>query len=196
MISQSNKMQMVGQLKEFIRKAEKLGKYPSNTAIGMLSALKIVADGLTDDEPSDMGYITEHLDEIFHRQLNRLNLSSASFHAYISRVQRIIGDFEKYGQDTRAFHAWKPKKVQRVVKNRTAPSDQSEDLSAISSGPLHSQIASSQQNIGTRTLLWSLRPDIVIQIQLPIDLNSNDVARLKKLLDLEVELTPSKDERL
>lgn len=191
---QSNELQPINQLEEFIKKAEKLGKYPSNTAIGMLSALKIVADGLTDDEPSDMDYIAEHLDEIFHRQINRLNLSSASIRAYISRVRRIIGDFKTYGQDTKKFHTWKPKKVQRLVRNKTTLSDQSEDINAISSGPVHSQSASSQKNIGTRTLVWSLRPDLVIQIQLPIDLSRNDVARLKKLLDLEVELTPSKEE--
>lgn len=194
MIAQSNKIQMIGRMEDFIKKAERLGKYPSNTAIGMLSALKIVADRLTEDEPSELEHIGEHLDEIFHRQLNRLNLSGASIQAYISRVRRIIGDFKTYGQNPTAFHAWKPKKMQRVVKNRTAPSGQSEDLSTISSGPLQSQIASNQQNIGTRTLVWSLRPDMVIQIQLPIDLNRNDVARLKKLLDLEVELTPGKGE--
>lgn len=191
---QSNELQAINQLEEFIKRAEKLGKYPSNTAIGMLTALKIVADRLTDGEPSDMDYIDGHLEEIFHRQINRLNLSSASIQTYISRVRRIIGDFKKYGQDTKTFHAWKPKKVQRAVRDKSTPSDQKEDLNAISSGPLHSQIASSQKNIETRTLVWSLRPDLVIQIQLPKDLSRNDVARLKKLLDLEVELTQSKEE--
>lgn len=40
-----------------------------------------------------------------------------------------------------------------------------------------------------RILHWSIRPDLVIQIQLPTDLNKNDVDHLKKLLELEVELT-------
>ncbi|MBI4823166.1 MAG: hypothetical protein HY805_02915 [Nitrospirae bacterium] len=184
---QSNKVQIIGQLEEFVKKSEKLGKYPSSTAMSMLSVLKIVAEGLTDDEPSDLDYITEHLEEIFHRQMNHLQLSQASLGTYISRVRRIISDFKTYGQNIKAFHAWKPKLVQRVAK-RT----QSEALSTVPSMPLPQQISSTQKNM--RTLVWSLRPDLVIQIQLPVDLNKNDVTRLKKLLDLEVELTPSKED--
>lgn len=188
--------QTIGQLEEFVKKAEKLGKYPGNTAAGMLSTLKIVADGLIDDEPTDMDYITEHLEEIFHRQLNRLNLSPTSLQTYIARVRRIINDFKTYGQNTKAFHAWKPKLVRRVLKSRNTSlqSDQLEDTSISTLGPMGPQISSSSKNTGLRTLTWSLRPDLVIQIQLPTDLNKNDVVRLKKLLDLEVELTPTKME--
>lgn len=191
---QSNKTNTINQLKEFIGQAMKLGKYPQNTAVGKLSALKIVEGGLTDNEPTDMVYITEHLDEIFHRQHNNLNLSQASVLAYISRVKRTISDFQIYGQDAKTFHAWKPKKVQRAFKSRTAPSEQSEDLNANSSGLPLPQLAGSPKNISLRTLTWPLRSDLLIQIQLPVDLNKNDVAYLKKLLDLVVELTPNKIE--
>lgn len=40
-----------------------------------------------------------------------------------------------------------------------------------------------------RILHWSIRPDLVIQIQLPTDLNKDDVDRLMKMLELECELT-------
>ena len=139
-----------------------------------------------------MEYIKEHINEIFHRQINRLNLSQESILTYIARVRRIISDFQTYGQDTKAFHAWKPTIRQRVVRSRTAPSDQSEHLSANSLGLPLPQLASSPKSINLRTLTWSLRSDLLIQIQLPVDLNKNDVVRLKKLLDLEAELTPNK----
>jgi len=189
MITQSiKKSGTIEQLKEFINKAEKLGKYPRNTAVAMLSALKVVEEGLVDDEPADPHYLVEHLEEIFNRQLNRLNLTAGSLQAYITRVRRAISDFQKYGQDPKALHAWKPKIVQRATKGRNG-SPQSEESASGSPGFLTSQIVSSQKNIGLRTLVWSLRPDLSIQIQLPTDLNKDDVARLKKLLDLEVELT-------
>lgn len=194
MMNQSNKTNTVDQLKEFINQAKKLGKYSQNTALGKLTALKIVEDGLTDNEPTDMAYINEHLDEIFHRQHNRLNLSQASVLEYISRVRRTISDFQTYGRDAKTFHAWKPKKVQRAFKSRSTPSDQSEDLSANSSGLPLPQLASNTKNINLRTVRWSLRSDLLVEIQLPVDLNKDDVVRLKKLLDLEAELTPNKIE--
>lgn len=191
---QSNRTKTIGQLEEFVKQAAKLGKYPLNTATGMLSVIKIVAGGLTDDEPGDIPYITEHISEIFHRQINSLNISQGSLLTYIARVRRIINDFQTHGQDTKAFHAWKPKKVQRAFKNRSTPSDRPEDLSTNFSGLPLPQLASSPKNINLRIVRWSLRSDLLIEIQLPVDLNKNDVARLKKLLDLEAELTPNKIE--
>ncbi|MDI6756423.1 MAG: hypothetical protein QME32_00205 [Endomicrobiia bacterium] len=44
-----------------------------------------------------------------------------------------------------------------------------------------------------RMLVWSLRPDLVIRIELPMDLNRNDITRLKKLIDLEAELISEQD---
>lgn len=178
-------------LEEFIKRAERLGKYSNNTASGMYSALKIVVEGVADDEPSDLAYVLEHLEEIFHRQLNKLNLSQASINTYIARVKRIISDFKIYGQDTKAFHAWKPKITRRDIRSRTTTSDQVEDLGATSTGMSSIKDDGNLKNSALRTLTWSLRPNLLIQIQLPVDLNVNDVARLKKLLDLEAELTPN-----
>lgn len=180
--------QSIEQLREFINKAEKLGKYPRNTAVAMFSALKVVEEGLVDEEPADPHYLVEHLEEIFNRQLKRLNLTAGSLQAYMTRVRRAIKDFQKYGQDPKALHAWKPKIMQRATKVRNG-SPQSEESAPGASGFFGSQIVTGQKNTGLRTLVWSLRPDLLIQIQLPTDLNEDDVARLKKLLDLEVELT-------
>lgn len=40
----------------------------------------------------------------------------------------------------------------------------------------------------TITVAWSLRQDLVVQVQLPMDLNQKDVVRFLKLLNLELEV--------
>ncbi len=178
----------IEQLKEFINKAEKLGKYPSNTAAAMFSASKVVEEGLLEDEPTELNYIVEHLEEIFHRQLKRSNLAPRSLQTYMGRVRRAISDFQIYGQDSKTLHSWKPKIVQRAIKGRNGPA-RSEDSAINFTGPLPSQTVAGLKGTGLRTLVWSLRPDLAITVQLPVDLNKNDVERYKKLLDLELELT-------
>lgn len=175
-------------LMEFVSKAEKLGKYPRNTAIATLAALKIVQKGLVDDEPDTTEYLVEHLEEIFNRKLNDMNLSSGSLQTYIARVKRAISDFQRYGQDPKTLLAWKPKIVQRTTKSRNG-SPQPEGILSNPQGSFSTQTNVNLKNTGLRTVVWSLRPDLTIQVQLPIDLNKRDVERLKKLLDLETELT-------
>lgn len=185
MITQSTKVETINRLEKFINDAEKFGKYPSNTAGALLSALNIVTNGLTNDEPSDLEYIAEHVEDIFHRQVNKLNLSPKSMQTYMSRVRKIIRDFKTYGQDSKAMHAWKPK---RISISRTAPATgQPEDSgNSTSSGVV--AIVSGTKTTGLKTLLWSLSRGRFMQIQLPMDLDTNDVERIKKLLDLEAEV--------
>lgn len=187
----TEKEDWISRLNKFVNNAEKLGKYPASTAGGLRSVLKIVSEGLTDDEPTDLDYIVEHLDEIFHRQMDRLNLSSASLGVYISRANRIVSDFKKFGTDAKSLHAWKPQLTRRAIsKRKTERASGMNDIASHIVPVQHFPMTSPTQNrLGVRTLQWSLRPDLVIQIQLPVDLNKNDVDRLKKLLDLECELT-------
>ncbi|HUK56963.1 MAG TPA: hypothetical protein VLY20_09930, partial [Nitrospiria bacterium] len=147
------------QLKEFINKAEKLGKYPRNTAVAMLPALKIVQEGLIEDEPDTTDYVIEHLEEIFNRKLKSLNLSAGSLQTYIARVKRAISDFKKYGQDPKTLLAWKPKSVQRATKTRNG-SSKPETISSNPQGSFSTQTVVNTRNIGLRTVVWSLRPDL------------------------------------
>ena len=183
--------QVIKNLREFINKAAKLGKYPRNTAVGLFAAVKIVEEGVLADEPDDPKYIAEHLEEIYNRQMNKLNLSSASVETYIDRVKRVLSDYLQYGSDPKAFLAWKPRIVQR------APRFRSKDIPTPSAeiptqpGGAESSLPIMHANSKLRTLIWSLRPDVSIQIQLPVDLNQKDVQRLTKLLSLEAELSES-----
>lgn len=181
----------VEMLREFVEKADKLGKYPSNTANARIAALKVIENGLTTDEPDTIEYIAEHIDEIFHRQLDKLNLSSGSLQTYISRVRSALKDYRSHGQDSKTFLSWKPKTVVRQGKIRTEPTPK--ETSSLSAPLTQSQSAVNAAGIKLRTVSWSLRPDLIIQMQVPIDFNKNDAKRLVKLIELETELasTPS-----
>lgn len=194
-MEQSGRAQLMAQLKDFLKKAQKLGKYPVNTAKSMIRPLHIVERGLSDEEPSDLDYIAEHLEEIFHRQINVLNLSQESLEVYVTRLRRLFNDFKTHGSDTKAFHAWKGKITRRVAKSGATQSNQADECRIPSMASAYTQIVGSQKNAYLRTLTWALRTDLLIQIQLPSDMNANDVVRLKKLIDLDAELTSSQEER-
>ncbi len=177
-------------VRDFLDKAQKLGKYPRNTGAAMTAALRVVEEGLTDDEPQSLEYLLDHIEEIFHRQLQRLKLTGGSLQTYISRVRRLLTDFQKYGQDSKAMLAWKPKIIQRTSRDRNGPTS--------SEGPLvfgevtaGSQVIGSTRDSRLRTHVWALRPDLMIQIQLPTDLTKKDVNLLQKRLELEADLAPS-----
>ena len=48
--------------------------------------------------------------------------------------------------------------------------------------------------MGIKTLVWSLRPNMCVSIELPTDCNQEDIDRMKTLLDLEAELINQKQE--
>ena len=183
--------QVINSLRDFIQKAEKAGKYPHNSAVGFLTAVNLVEEGLLPDEPDEPKYISEHLEEIYHRQMDKLNLSAASVQTYIARVKRALSDYQQYGLDAKAFYAWKPRILQRPSRSRAKEnhSESREDSAQTEVARMSPPAASSES--GLRTLVWSLRPDVSIQIQLPTDLNQKDVERLTKLLRLEAELAES-----
>ncbi|MCI0370798.1 MAG: hypothetical protein L0214_05340 [candidate division NC10 bacterium] len=184
--------QVLKNLREFITKAEKLGKYPRNTVIGLLAAVRVVEEGLLPDEPDDPMYITEHLEEIYNRQMSKLNLTAASVETYIGRVKRALTDYHQYGSDPKAFLAWKPRIIQRAPRSRpketkpSPPEVATEPAAATAAMP-----AAPANSNRLKMLVWSLRPDLNIQIQLPVDMNQKDVERLTKLLRLEAELSES-----
>src|SRR5438552_218483 len=81
-------------LNGFIDRAEKLGKYPANSAGALRSTVKLVGSLLTDEEPSTLDYLREHIEEIVARSTQH---SAQSIHTYIGRAKRVMEDFQAYG---------------------------------------------------------------------------------------------------
>jgi len=180
---EGNKLQAV---KEFIEKAKKLGKYPRNTAVSRLSALKVVEEGLTGDEPQTPEYILNHVEEIFGRQAHKLNLNDGSLRSYISRVRGALEDFQRYGTAPGAIISWKPfdRPREKTREERT----ESNNLAKLSGSDERTSF-SPDTGRNLKIVTWSLRPQLEIQVQLPRDFNLTDLKRLNRLLELEAELT-------
>lgn len=173
-------------VKEFVEKAQQLGKYPRNTALARLSALKVAEVGLTADEPQTPDYIRNHIEEIFSRQAHKLNLNEGSLRTYISRAKGALEDFQHYGTAPSALLSWKRSdRTRRKVREGGSASADTVKLS--DSGEQTGISADIGRNL--KVVTWSLRPQLEIQVQLPRDFNQTDLKRLHRLLELEAELS-------
>jgi hypothetical protein len=183
-MAQNNQLQG---LIDFIQKATKLGKYNSNTGNGILNAVKTAQKGLSADEPKEIEYLLNHMEELFLRQKN-LNLSPQSQAVYFGRIKKGIEDFKKYGTDARSIYTWAPK-VRLKKSNKKVTRDMEE---ASSSNDFPNQRGNIDQSvkeingIKLNIVTWRLRPGLMVKIELPEDLNDQDVEKIKKFLDLEL----------
>lgn len=175
-------------LKSFIEKATKLGKYPANTATGYLTAVKTVERALLDDEPKTLEYLLGHIEELFVRQ--DLKLSPQSLPVYMNRIKTVCNDYSKYGTDGTSIYKWtRATRVRSTkVKEDKTTSQTNEVSSAQPKEDDFGQVINNN-NSGTRVsvLSWRLRPGLITRIELPEDLNEQDVEKLKALLDIELK---------
>src|SRR5260221_2276198 len=169
-------------LKAFIEKAVKLGKYPVNTGAGYSAALKMAERALLDDEPKTVDYMLGHLEELFVRK--NIKLSPQSIPTYVGRIKTVCSDYKTYGVDGSAIYNWSRKKRSTKVKGPkevTVKPDQPQDQNGFESGQPN------QQGIKLNLVSWRLRAGLMIRIELPEDLNEQDVNKIKALLDVELK---------
>ncbi|CAF1436110.1 unnamed protein product [Adineta steineri] len=179
---------------EFIQKATKLGKYNSNTGNGILNAVKTAEKGLHEDEPSEISYLNDHIEELFLRQKS-LNLSPQSQEVYFGRIRKAISDYKTYGQDAKAIYSWQPKVRVKKPSSKKNDKQTEEEISdrppAINANTQlnpNSEVVKEVGGIKVNVLAWRLRPGVVVKIELPEDLTQQDVKKLKALLDIELGL--------
>ena len=176
-------------LRTFIEKAVKLGKYPSNTASGYLAALKTAERAFLSEEPKTIEYLLSHIEELFVRQ-NDSQLSHQSVPVYIGRIKKVCSDFKTYGTDATAIYRWNRtirKRTQKVPETKDVQQTQNE-LNNSGEMPENNFTQNQQVSNGVKlnVVSWRLRPGVVIRIELPEDLNENDVKKLKALLNIEL----------
>ena len=188
-----NPRNQISDLIEFIQRATKLGKYNSNTGGGILYAVKAAEKGLSQEEPKDIDYLASHVEELFFRQKD-LNLSAQSQGVYFTRIKRAIDDYKKYGLDAKAIYSWTPKlKVKKAPTKKASAQSSTEtesksDESFGNSSSTDNSVIREVGGIKLNVVTWRLRPGVLVKIELPEDLTKSDVERIKKLLDLEVEI--------
>jgi hypothetical protein len=190
-----NERNKINDLVEFIQKATKLGKYNSNSGGGLLNAVRAAEKGLSSEEPKDIDYLVSHVEELFFRQKD-LSLSPQSQAVYFTRVRRAVEDYKKYGQDAKSIYSWSPKlRAKKGLPKKATNSNKNENEEPDEGNYPSKPIANIQESIikeigGVKlnVVTWRLRPGVLVKIELPEDLNKADVERIKKLLDLEIEI--------
>lgn len=159
-------------LQTFIDRAEKMGKYPANSAGALKSTLKIASSLISDEEPRTLDYLREHADEIFARSTAH---SGQSIQAYISRMKRLLEDFQAYGTPQSAMLGWK-----------TAPRNISKKPRAVnkaeSEGEGEEEAPRSQAASNTNVLSLALRENVKVRLDLPPDLTSEEADRICALI--------------
>jgi len=178
-------------LRAFIEKAVKLGKYPANTASGYIAALKTVERAFLNEEPKTIEYLLSHLEELFVRQ-NDLQLSHQSVPVYIGRIKKVCSDFNTYGTDATAIYRWNRtirKRTSKVPETKEVKQNSNENNNTVeNSENSFSQNPQVSNGVKLNVVSWRLRPGVVIRIELPEDLNENDVKKIKALLNIELGL--------
>jgi hypothetical protein len=176
-------------LKGFVDKATKLGKYPSNTANGYLAAIKMVEAGLLQDEPKTMDYIIGHVEELIVRRSDD-TLSPQSIPVYVGRFKTVCKDYASYGQDGTSIYRWN-----RTIRKKREKTPELKEEKINGNGTEHREEAKQEVFAAVTTtadgtklnlVSWRLRPGVVVRIELPEDLNEQDVKKLKALLDIEL----------
>jgi len=187
-MNQNNQIQ---NLTEFIQKAIKLGKYNTNTGVGLINAVKTAEKGLSSEEPKDIDYLVEHMEELFIRQKD-ITLSPQSQAVYFTRIRTAVKDFKKYGVDARSIYSWSPKIRIRKANTKQTISEKVDEVSEVEETkfiPQHKsdEIIREINGVKLNVVTWRLRPGLMVKIELPEDLTRQDVEKIKKLLDLELE---------
>lgn len=157
-------------LSAFVDRAEKMGKYPANSAGALKSTVKLASSLISDEEPRTLEYLREHADEIFARSTAH---SGPSIQSYIGRMKRLIEDYQSYGSPQSAMLNWKPN--QRSFVKKARPANKTEATSE--EAPL---IGSSATN--TNVLSLALRENVKVRLDLPPDLTSDEADRICALI--------------
>lgn len=173
-------MNAIDKLTEFINRAEKDRKYPSNTAVAFKRPLLLIASELTDEEKNSLEILESHIDQIFNTIYHRgnSNLSAGSLEEYKRRMRKVISDYKSYGSDPSKMAAWNRPFKTRKIKEKSG--NQSKYLA--------SDVASSGDLTRFELPLTSGRAVIFT----PPNLKKSDVSKIKAYVKfLEESLSDS-----
>lgn len=165
-------------LSEFIDRAVKSRKYPESTAQTLRAALNLYEPILHEEERNSLEKFEKDFEQItasvFSKNANRFNVSSLT--TYKSRVQKVLNDFNKYG-DPAKMNSWNPKVIVRMKKtisqgqtNKEKPEVATQEIPNRTSENMHK-------------IELALRPDAKFIIIVPRDMNKSEAITIKAIID-------------
>ncbi len=172
---------MIDELKQFIDVAEKNRKYPQNTATGFRVALSIFEPELNDQEKGSLQSFKDNMDAIYMNvyRKNQKTLSSNTLQEYRRRVQRLIKDFEQYGNDPNKMASWTPsQRMSKPKKDKTVPSSTAGEDSV-----LETEKNTGAIGITMNRFELTLRPNIKAILLTPSDLKIEEAKKIKKYIE-------------
>lgn len=108
------------ELFSFVDRAEKSRKYPTETAKSLRAALRLYEADLNEEESKSLEKFKENFKQItssvFGKNANKF--TSGSLATYQSRVQKVLSEYEKYG-DPQKMNSWNPKVIIRGKKKKS-----------------------------------------------------------------------------
>lgn len=165
-------------LKEFIDRAVKSRKYPEATAQTLRAALNLYEPTLNDEERNSLDEFSKNFEQItasvFSKNANRFNVSSLT--TYKSRVQKVLNDFDKYG-DPAKMNSWNPKVRAHTKKAFSKVQVNTEKAENVIQG-VSDKIPENMHKIEL-----ALRADAKFIIVVPRDMNKSEAATIKAIID-------------
>ncbi len=166
-------------LKEFVSQAERNRKYPPNTASGLKAALKLFESEANEDEVESLDKFKQNFEQIYSAvfQRNKTKMTTTSIEVYKSRVQKLIKDYESYGDNPTKFASWSPTIVRRSKKSVVV----NEDMDDSNGRP--STNTTTFTSTGLTEFKLPLDNDRYAMIYTPKDLTENEFRKIKGYID-------------
>lgn len=175
----SNSIQI---LTDFIEAAKKNRKYPDNTAYGFKAALRLFEPELTEEEKESLDTFKSHFEQIYQSVFNKnkAKFTASSLAVYRRRLLGLIADYEKYGIDPTKMVSWiRPSR--KMSGRKSENSKQAIQADSGVSGVAEAQLIEKGPTMDRFEL--SLRPNIKAIILVPSDLSSDEVKKIRGLVD-------------
>lgn len=110
-------------LYDFVDRAVKNRKYPSNTAHGMRAALRMFEVEINEEEKASIDKFRDNLDQIYQSvSIKNKDVAASSLMSYKSRVSKVLKDYERYGVDPTKMANWSVKTIVRQRKEASTES--------------------------------------------------------------------------
>jgi hypothetical protein len=206
-------MNSIKSLYDFIRTATAERKYADNTARGLKAALKLFETHLNDSEKESLDTLEKNLDnitkDIFAKQKDD-KFKSKTLTIYQQRVVKVIADYRLYGSDPGKMAAWNPRRSTTALKLTVKPTISKSSNQAVQEAQiieveesrrspmlkLADTLAAHPQGggvtgfdvagryIDTNRSEIFLRDGFKTILELPVDLTTDEAAKLKQYIDL------------
>lgn len=169
-------------LTDFIEAAKRSRKYPDNTAYGFRAALRLFEPELTSEEKESLDTLKSHFEQIYQNVFNKnkSKYTASSLSVYRRRLLNLMADYEKYGIDPTKIASWN--RPLRKISSRK-PEDGGGLIGITTEGQ---GVASTQPN-GRGPAMdrfeLSLRPNVKAIILVPSDLSTEEVKKIRGLVD-------------